>query len=74
MNAYYWNNNIQNIFDYIKEVQPERIIMVELSEELFQKIKNEKKFSYSYYHSDGVLSFGFFTNEPILEQKIYEAN
>ncbi len=69
MNAEYINNDITRITDYIRQVQPKQIAMVELNKELFEKVKKEWWFKYSYYYPNNVFSFGFFTNEEVLEQK-----
>lgn len=71
MNTEFLNNDINEITDYINEINPKRIAMVELNKELFEKIKNKNKFKYSYYFPKYVYSFGFFTNDEVLEQRTY---
>lgn len=71
MNTEFQNTNIDTVSEYIKVTQPKQIALLELSEELFEKIKKEQKFSYSYYYPNDAFSFGFFTNEKVLDQKTY---
>ncbi len=71
MNTEFLNADISKITDYIDKVQPKQIALVELNKELFENIKNDGKFKYSYYFPGLVFSFGFFTNEEVLDQKTY---
>lgn len=71
MNSEYMNSGTQEIVNYILEIQPKQIALVELNQELFDQVKEAGGYSYSYYYPDAVFSFGFFTNEEVLEQRTY---
>lgn len=71
MNSEFMNSDIDPIMNDIHSANPKHIALVELNESLFQKIKDQGKFKYSYYFPYNVLSFGFFTNDEVLEQETY---
>jgi hypothetical protein len=71
MNTEFLNSDIVRITDYIDRVRPQRLALVELNPELFESLKQQGKYQYAYYYPNFVHSFGFFTNDEVLEQRTY---
>ena len=52
MNAFFWNSEDDKIVENVESVRPKSLAMVEINNELFNKIKNTKLFAYSFYYPD----------------------
>lgn len=71
MNSEYMNSDVGPILDYVRATDPETVAMVELNEELAEKLRKDFGFEYAFYYPKRVLSFGFFTHEKVLEQELF---
>lgn len=71
MNSEYMNSDTAPILDYVKASNPKTVAMVELNEELAEKLRKDFGFEYAFYWPKKVLSFGFFTHEKVLEQELF---
>ena len=71
MNAEYQNRDVGPILDYVRATDPKTVAMVELNEELAEKLRKDFGFEYAFYWPKQVLSFGFFTHEKVLSQELF---
>lgn len=71
MNSEFMNADTAPIADYVKSVNPKTVAMVELNADLAEKLRKDFGFEYAFYYPNRVLSFGFFTHEKVLEQKLF---
>lgn len=71
MNSEYQNRDLAPILDYVRATAPETVAMVELNEELAEKLRKDFGFEYAFHYPKKVLSFGFFTHEKVLEQELF---
>lgn len=71
MNSEYRNRDLAPILDYVRATAPETVAMVELNEELAEKLRKDFGFEYAFHYPKKVLSFGFFTHEKVLEQELF---
>lgn len=70
LNANYHINKPQKILEEIKKYSPDFVFIVELNEVLYSEL--EKSYENNVYHSQGVASLWFFTNQEILDYKIHK--
>ena len=65
LNANYFNQNSDPIVEDIVNTDADVIWLVEINEELFDKLKNRLDYEVEYYYRDWVMSYAFFSKHPI---------
>lgn len=72
LNTLYLNDDNEKIFEYIKEIKPKKLALVELNSKLYNLIKNSKMYEFSSYHEDHVFSYWFFSDKKIDKEDNYD--
>jgi endonuclease/exonuclease/phosphatase (EEP) superfamily protein YafD len=69
MNSEYLNTDIDPIVRAVERSDADIVALVELNADLYERIRATGEYQYSFYYPDLVFSFGFFSREPVLEQR-----
>lgn len=69
-NTYFWNNNEDDIAEYVKTKKPKILAFVEPNRELFEKVKALNIFKFTFYRWAWPKSIAFFSNEEFIKNDI----